>query len=131
MTDEEALAAAIEAGRDAARHLGVNPCRNLVDRGAQAAVRAAWDLAVTHGREQAEVSLAATERTLDRMVSEAASDSIRLCVGTHHPIDPGNYPGAIHCLAHPQGHPCVTAMYGRTPDTTFTADERTIRRGTP
>lgn len=74
---------------------------------------------------EARGALGATERTLDRMVSEAATDSIRLCVDTHTPIDPGNYPGPIHCLAHPQGHACVTAMYARVPDSTYTADERT------
>lgn len=52
------------------------------------------------------------------------SDSIRLCVQTHHPIDPGNYDGPIHCTAHPEGHPCVTAMYARVPDSTFTEKER-------
>ena len=41
------------------------------------------------------------------------SDTIRLCVQTHHPIDPGNYEGPIHCTACPEGTPCVTALYVR------------------
>jgi hypothetical protein len=77
---------------------------------------------------QLAATLAATERTLDRLVSSAAADSVRLCVDTHQPLDLGNYPGPIHCLGHPQGHPCVTAMYGRTPDSTVTAEERNDRR---
>lgn len=52
------------------------------------------------------------------------SELVRLCVQSLHPIDPGNYQGPIHCTAHPDGHACVTALYGRLPDTTMTADER-------
>jgi hypothetical protein len=51
-------------------------------------------------------------------------DWVRLCVQSHHPIDPGNYDGPIHCTAHPQGTACVTALYERIPETTVTADER-------
>lgn len=43
-------------------------------------------------------------------------EMIRLCVETHHPIDPGNYEGPTHCLAHPQGHECETALFARWPD---------------
>lgn len=49
---------------------------------------------------------------------------IRLCVDTHHPIDPGNYDGPVHCTAHPEGHACVTALYVRIPLTTVTDEER-------
>lgn len=52
------------------------------------------------------------------------SDTIRLCVQTHHPIDPGNYEGPIHCTACPEGTPCITALYVRQEGTTFTAEER-------
>lgn len=55
------------------------------------------------------------------------SELVRLCVQTHHPIDPGNYPGPIHCTAHPEGHGCVTAMYERIAASTLTADERDAR----
>lgn len=43
-------------------------------------------------------------------------EMIRLCTETHHPIDPGNYEGPVHCLAHPHGHECETALYARWPD---------------
>lgn len=49
---------------------------------------------------------------------------VLLCVDSRHPIDPGNYPGPIHCTAHPEGHACVTANYARLPGTTRTEDER-------
>lgn len=52
------------------------------------------------------------------------SDVIRLCVQTHHPIDTGNYEGPVHCTVCLSGTPCVTALYERLPDTTFTEDER-------
>lgn len=36
---------------------------------------------------------------------------VRLCVDTAQPIDPGNYDGTTHCLGHPEGHDCITAMF--------------------
>lgn len=56
--------------------------------------------------------------------SEQSVDRVRLCVQSHHPIDPGNYGGPIHCTAHPAGTACVTALYERQPETTTTAEER-------
>lgn len=58
-----------------------------------------------------------------------AREHVRLCVDSLHPIDPGNYPGPIHCTAHPDGHPCVTALYERLPETTVTAAERHAANG--
>ena len=49
---------------------------------------------------------------------------VRLCVESFHPIDPGNYEGPIHCVAHPQGYPCTTALYGEIKGTKDTAADR-------
>lgn len=54
----------------------------------------------------------------------AEAERVRLCVDTHAPLDPGNYPGRPHCIAHQEGHACVTALYERVPDTTVTDAER-------
>lgn len=49
---------------------------------------------------------------------------VRLCVQTHHPIDPHNCVGPIHCTACGCGVACVTAEYERRPGTTMTYEER-------
>lgn len=49
---------------------------------------------------------------------------VLLCVQTYHPIDPGNYPGPIHCTACPEGTACVTAAFERVAGTTMTEAER-------
>lgn len=52
-------------------------------------------------------------------------ETVRLCVQSLYPIDPGNYPGPIHCVAHQDVTVgCVTALYQRMPGTTVTAEER-------
>jgi hypothetical protein len=60
----------------------------------------------------------------ERPERRMSGDGVRLCVQTYHPIDPHNCDGPIHCTACGCGTPCVTAIYARVSETTFTAEER-------
>ena len=54
-------------------------------------------------------------RTCDRNRGETLPQNrvveVRLCIETGAKVDPGNYAGPIHCLEHPEGYACTTALY--------------------